>query len=82
MKRRGTVRMGPMIVMGVWQPGGYKDIWVLDNRGNKIEELMHDRAIDGNATWSPDGKIIYFSSDRTGIFNLYALNLQQRRSTR
>ena len=63
---------GTLIVTGVWQQGGYKDIWVLDDRGNKIEELMHDRAIDGNATWGPDGKIIYFSSDRTGIFNLYA----------
>jgi Tol biopolymer transport system component len=63
---------GTLIVTGVWQPGGYKDIWVLDSRGNRIEELMHDRAIDGNATWSPDGKVIYFSSDRTGIFNLYA----------
>ncbi len=65
---------GTLIVLGVWQPGGYKDIWVLDDRGNKIAELMHDRAIDGNATWSPDGKIIYFSSDRTGIFNLYAFD--------
>jgi Tol biopolymer transport system component len=63
---------GTLIVAGVWQPGGYKDIWVLDERGNKIEELMHDRAIDGNATWGPDGKVIYFSSDRSGIFNLYA----------
>ncbi len=63
---------GTMIVVGVWQPGGYKDIWLLDSSGNKIEELMHDRAIDSNAVWSADGKIIYFSSDRTGIFNLYA----------
>ncbi len=63
---------GTLIVTGLSHPGGYKDIQVLDERGNKIEELMHDRAIDGNATWSPDGKIIYFSSDRTGIFNLYA----------
>ncbi len=63
---------GSLIVVGVWQSGGYKDIWVLDRQGNKVEELMHDRAIDGNATWSPDGKVIYFSSDRTGIFNLFA----------
>jgi hypothetical protein len=65
---------GTKIVLGVWQPGGYKDIRVLDNKGNMIEELMHDRPIDGNATWSPDGKFIYFSSDRTGIFNLYAFD--------
>jgi Tol biopolymer transport system component len=70
---------GTLIVTGVWQPGGYKDIWVLDERGKKIDELMHDRAFDGNATWSPDGKVIYFSSDRTGIFNLYAFERATRK---
>lgn len=70
---------GTMIVVGVWQPGGYKDIWVLDSKGSKIEELMHDRAIDGGASWSPDGKIIYFASDRTGIFNLYAYELASKK---
>ncbi|HEX9021348.1 MAG TPA: BamA/TamA family outer membrane protein [Nitrospirota bacterium] len=70
---------GAMIVVGVWQPGGYKDIWVLDSGGSKIEELMHDRAIDGGAAWSPDGKTIYFASDRTGIFNLYACELASKK---
>ncbi|MGC1454392.1 MAG: BamA/TamA family outer membrane protein [Nitrospirota bacterium] len=70
---------GAHVVVGVWQPGGYKDIWILDAHGNKIEELMHDRAIDGNATWSPDGKVIFFSSDRTGIFNIYAYELATKK---
>ena len=69
---------GSSIVVGVWQPGGYKDIWILDSAGNKTLELMHDRAIDGNAVWSADGKMIYFSSDRTGIFNLYAYELNRK----
>ncbi len=69
---------GSSIVVGVWQPGGYKDIWVLDSSGNKILELMHDRAIDGNAVWSADNRIIYFSSDRTGIFDLYAYDLDKK----
>lgn len=63
---------GSLLAVGVRQPGGYKDIWVLDTSGNKLAELMHDRAIDGGASWSPDGKAIYFASDRSGIFNLYA----------
>ena len=28
--------------------------------------------MDKNPTWSPDGKTLYFASDRTGIFNIYA----------
>lgn len=69
---------GRKIVASVRQPDGYKDIWILDSQGNKIEELMHDRAIDGGAVWSADGRSIYFSSDRSGIFNLYAYDLANK----
>jgi Tol biopolymer transport system component len=72
---------GTMIVVGVRQPGGFKDIWILDSRGSRIEELMHDRAIDGGAAWSADGKVIYFASDRTGIFNLYAYELATKKTS-
>ena len=70
---------GQKIVVGVRQPDGYKDIWILNSRGNKIEELMHDRAIDGGAVWSADGSSIYFSSDRSDIFNLYAYDLASKK---
>src|SRR5450432_2645215 len=36
---------------------------------------MHDRALDQQPTWSPDGKTLYFVSDRTGIANVYAYDL-------
>jgi hypothetical protein len=39
---------------------------------------MHDRALDGEPVWSPDGRWIYFSSDRTGIYNLYALDWRSK----
>ena len=69
---------GQKIVVGVRQPDGYKDIWILDSQGNKLEELMHDRAIDNGAVWSADGRSIYFSSDRSGIFNLYVYDLDHK----
>ena len=69
---------GSKIAISLWQPGGYKDIWILDNAGTKIDEVMHDRAIDGSPAWSPDGKALYFSSDRTGIYNLFAWDLEAR----
>ncbi len=65
---------GGMIVVGVWQPGGFRDIWILDSAGRKTEELMHDRALDLGAVWSADGTTIYFASDRSGVFNLYAFD--------
>lgn len=69
---------GQKIAVGVRQPDGYKDIWILDRQGNKLEELMHDRAIDGSAVWSADGRSIYFSSDRSGIFNIYIYDLDHK----
>lgn len=69
---------GTKMAVVVWQPGGDTDIWILDGRGKKIDEISHDRAIDGAPAWSPDGKYIYFASDRTGIFNLYAYELETK----
>ncbi|HEY0665537.1 MAG TPA: BamA/TamA family outer membrane protein [Gallionella sp.] len=66
---------GQRLVVAVRQSDGHKDIWILDRNGNKLAELMHDRAIDGGAVWSADGSRIYFASDRSGIFNLYAYDL-------
>jgi Tol biopolymer transport system component len=66
---------GAKIAVSLWQPGGYKDVRVLDAEGKKINEVTHDRAIDGAPAWSPDGKYLYFSSDRTGVYNLFAYEL-------
>ncbi|NTV44972.1 MAG: hypothetical protein HGB11_00225 [Chlorobiales bacterium] len=35
-------------------------------------------ADDRDPALSPDGKILYFASDRTGIFNIYRLNLETK----
>ena len=70
---------GEKIVVGVRQPDGYKDIWVLDKHGNKLEALMHDRAVDSGAVWDTKGRSIYFSSDRSGIFNLYSYHLDSKK---
>jgi hypothetical protein len=69
---------GQKIAVVAGQPDGCKDIWILDSRGNKLEELMHDRAVDGGAVWSADGRSLYFTSDRSGIFNLYAYELASK----
>ncbi|MGC2165972.1 MAG: BamA/TamA family outer membrane protein [Gallionella sp.] len=70
---------GTRIVVSVRQSDGYKDIWLLDSNGNKVDALMHDRAMDNGAVWSSDGGKIYFSSDRSGIFNLYQYDLASQK---
>lgn len=68
------------LAVSVKQPGGFQDIWILDSAGTRLEEISHDRALDGTPAWSPDSKYIYFSSDRTGIFNLYAFECETKKA--
>jgi hypothetical protein len=58
-----------------WQQGGYRDVRVVDTTDGSFVEITHDRAIDAGPCFSADGRWLYFSSDRTGIMNVYAYEL-------
>jgi Tol biopolymer transport system component len=62
---------GTKIAYSVWLEGGYRDIHVMDLRTRTVTRITDDRALDTGPAWSPDGKRLYFSSDRTGIANIY-----------
>ena len=62
--------------------GGRYEVVVLDTAGRVLRELTRDRALDMNPAWSPDGRYVVFSSDRTGIPDLYAYDLQADRLLR
>jgi hypothetical protein len=64
---------GKTLVFSVWSAGGRRDLWTFDLATRQATRLMDDRAMDVDPVYSPDGRFIYFSSDRTGIFNVYAL---------
>jgi hypothetical protein len=74
----GNPRWSPdssVIAVSVRQPDGYQEIRILDPRGKVIAKIGHDRFLDGAPAWSPDGNYLYFSSDRSGIFNLFAYQI-------
>jgi Tol biopolymer transport system component len=64
---------GQEIAYSTWEAGGFRDIVVYDLTTGKRRHLFRDRAVELDPRYSPDGKYLYFSSDRTGIYNLYAL---------
>jgi hypothetical protein len=66
---------GTQLAYSAWTRGGYRDIRVVDVHSGSFYELRHDRAIDQQPVWSPDGKTLYFVSDRTGIANVFAYEL-------
>jgi len=63
---------GTKLAYSAWRKGGYRDIHVIDLASREIVKVTHDRALDTGPAWSPDGSRLYFSSDRTGIANIYA----------
>ncbi|HEX6372630.1 MAG TPA: hypothetical protein VF006_27165 [Longimicrobium sp.] len=66
---------GDRIAVSRQRTGGWYDVVVLDGAGRVVRELTEDRALDMNPAWSPDGRYVLFSSDRTGIPNLFAYDL-------
>ncbi|HEV2150117.1 MAG TPA: hypothetical protein VGR37_22155 [Longimicrobiaceae bacterium] len=70
---------GDRIAVSRWRRGGFFDVVVLDTVGTIVRELTRDRAVDAAPAWSPDGRWVLFSSDRTGIANLYAYDLETDR---
>lgn len=67
---------GKWIAAGRWRRGNF-DVVVLDASGRVVRELTADRAIDAMPAWSPDERYVIFSSDRSGIPNLYAADLER-----
>ncbi|MEK6815042.1 MAG: BamA/TamA family outer membrane protein [Nitrospirota bacterium] len=70
---------GKTIAVTVFRKGGRQDVWILDESGRTLAEVTNDRAIDGAPAWSPDGRFVYFSSDRTGVFNVFRFEAATRK---
>lgn len=63
---------GDRLAVSIWKPGGFRDIHVLDREGRQLRAITWDRASDSDPFWSNDGAWLLWSSDRDGIWNLYA----------
>jgi Tol biopolymer transport system component len=70
---------GSSFAVSIWKKGGYQDIWLFDAENTSGCPLLHDKAWDISPCWTPDGKYILFTSDRTGVYNLFSLELKTNR---
>lgn len=66
---------GKHVAYSVWTRGGYRDIRIVDVSTGQFRQLQYDRAMDMQPSYSRDGKYLLYSSDRTGIANVYAYEL-------
>jgi TolB protein len=65
---------GRKLVITLGGVDGNPDIYVLDINSRRTTRLTTHRAIDTEGTWSPDGRYIYFTSDRSGGPQIYRIS--------
>lgn len=63
---------GRRIAAARWTAPAMMDVVVLAETGQVLAELTRDRAVDTTPFWTPDGSSVIWSSDRTGVPNLFA----------
>ena len=73
-----------------WSPHGYRiafwglrqswqrDIWTVAAGGGDPVPVTDDYYLDWNPVWSPDGRHLYFSSDRSGSVNLWRVAIDEK----
>lgn len=69
---------GQSIAISTWQDGGYRDIRIVDAKSGKQQRITNDRANDIYPVFDPDGRYLYYCSDRSGIYNIYAYDLRDK----
>lgn len=79
-----------MIAFSAWRQG-YQDIYISNfdsnhnsNNSNNnstvsLWPIFQDQYNDLSPCWSPDSKYLFFSSDRTGIYNIFAFSLPDKK---
>jgi len=65
---------GRRLVVTLGGVEGNLDIYILDINSRRTTRLTTHRAIDTEGTWSPDGRHIYFTSDRSGGPQVYRVS--------
>lgn len=67
-----------LLAVSAWRDGA-RDLYFVNPDTGAMKPLWRDRAVDINPTWTPDGRYLVFTSDRSGTFNLYAYELATRK---
>lgn len=73
---------GETIAVVISEPDSFWDLYILDKQGRVITQVTDSRSIQSDPVWGPDGKLLYFISDASGISNVYQYNLKTKKIQR
>lgn len=65
---------GKTVAFALTRPAHGRDLALLSIDTGALRLLTDDGASDIDPAWTPDGSALLFSSDRTGVFNLYRIS--------
>lgn len=63
---------------GVSDSGGQRILWTVPAAGGQAVRVTEGKHVDWNPVWSPDGRYLYFASDRSGTTNLWRVPIDER----
>jgi eukaryotic-like serine/threonine-protein kinase len=53
--------------------GAQEDLFIANNDGTRLRQLTNDAARDRGPAWSPDGRTLYFYSNRGGVYKIWSI---------
>ena len=68
----------PVDVAGQGFAGANREIWVQPLAGGERVAIAAGESTDWNPAWAPDGRTLYFSSDRGGTMNVWRIAVDPR----
>ncbi|HSN86574.1 MAG TPA: protein kinase, partial [Thermoanaerobaculia bacterium] len=63
---------------GIAQPGARRGIWTIPVDGGPAVTVVEDAFYNWSPVWSPDGRFLYFASNRGGGMNLWRVAVDER----
>jgi eukaryotic-like serine/threonine-protein kinase len=63
---------------GLAQPGSRRAIWTVPADGGAPVNVVDDEFYNWSPAWSPDGRFLYFASNRGGSMNLWRVPVDER----
>jgi eukaryotic-like serine/threonine-protein kinase len=62
--------------------GVQEDVFAANSDGTRLRQLTNDPARDRDVSWSPDGKVLYFHSNRDGSYHIWSIHADGSALTR